>query len=275
MSDLAEQVIVIDSVTRLEGARGRIVVSGSHAGRYAASLVADAGVRAVILNDAGRGLDDAGVEGLALLNDVGIPAAAVDHRSARIGTAADSMAHGRISVVNDAARLLGCQVGHDVITCLDALRHAQAPGARLSLTTEGRYRLLGDVLPPVWALDSVALTDASDDGAILVTGSHGNLLGGRPETAVKSRPFAAFYNDAGGTTDGLLPTRLPVLEARGIAGVTVAAASARIGDGRSTYETGIVSSLNERARAIGGEEGIAARELVARFIGAAQAGGTP
>ena len=53
-----------------------------------------------------------------------------------------------------------------------------------------------------------------------------------------------------------------MLDERGITGVTVDAMSARIGDGRSTYEDGIVSRVNETARAAGIEPGMTAREAV-------------
>ncbi len=39
--------------------------------------------------------------------------------------------------------------------------------------------------------------------------------------------------------------RLPVLEARGIAGACVSAWSARIGDGQSTYDDGFVTAVND------------------------------
>lgn len=53
-------MIVADSVTTLPAtARGAALLSGSHGGNYAAYLAARAGVRAVILNDAGVGRDRA------------------------------------------------------------------------------------------------------------------------------------------------------------------------------------------------------------------------
>jgi hypothetical protein len=72
-----------------------------------------------------------------------------------------------------------------------------------------------------------------------------------------------LFNDAGIGIDEAGVTRLPVLEARGIAAGTVAAASARIGDARSTYEDGILSRVNPRAAALGIVPGMAAREFVA------------
>ena len=62
--------------------------------------------------------------------------------------------------------------------------------------------------------------------------------------------------------------RLPVLEARGIAGACVSAWSARIGDGQSTYHDGFVSAVNARAARCGAEIGISAKELVARLTAA-------
>ena len=99
--------------------------------------------------------------------------------------------------------------------------------------------------------------------AIVVTGSHGGLLGGRPETALKYDVRGALYNDAGIGKDEAGVSRLPALDARGIAAATVSAASARIGDARSTYEDGIVSRVNASAAALGLREGMTAREFVA------------
>jgi hypothetical protein len=87
-------------------------------------------------------------------------------------------------------------------------------------------------------------------------------LGGRPDTALKYDVLAALFNDAGVGIDEAGVTRLPALDARGIAAGTVAAASARIGDARSTYEDGVLSRINARAAAVGIDPGMAAREFV-------------
>ncbi|MBV8777342.1 MAG: hypothetical protein JO258_09120 [Alphaproteobacteria bacterium] len=68
--------------------------------------------------------------------------------------------------------------------------------------------------------------------AIVVTGSHGGLLGGKPETALKYDVAGALYNDAGLGIDEAGVSRLPALDRRGIPAATVAASSARIGDAR-------------------------------------------
>ena len=61
MTDLSAGVVVADSVTKpTEAWRGAVLIAGSHGGIYAAYCAVKAGVRGVILNDAGRGKDDAG-----------------------------------------------------------------------------------------------------------------------------------------------------------------------------------------------------------------------
>jgi hypothetical protein len=103
----------------------------------------------------------------------------------------------------------------------------------------------------------------ADDGTVVVTGSHGGLLGGRPETAARAAVFAALYNDADGGIDGAGFTRLPALDARGIAAATYSAWTARIGDGRSAVETGIISAVNARAASLGVKPGGTVRDAVA------------
>jgi hypothetical protein len=93
-------------------------------------------------------------------------------------------------------------------------------------------------------------------------------MGGRPDKVLAAVDvFAAIFNDAGGGKDGAGYTRLPVLDGRGVAGLTVSNQTARIGDGRSTYETGVVSRINETARRLELREGMSAREAVARMLG--------
>ena len=194
--------VIAHSITTLdERHRGSVAVTGSHGGLYPAYLAAKLGLRAVVFNDAAVGLDGAGIAGLTLLERVGIPAVAGDHRTATIGDGEELYQRGVVSHVNALAAALGCTVGMRV---RDAVaRCAQAPlaaGIQLAYE-ESRYLIApegADGAPAVWALDSVALTDASDDGTILVpTGSHGALLGGVAATAVRSDPGVAVYNDAG------------------------------------------------------------------------------
>jgi hypothetical protein len=75
------------------------------------------------------------------------------------------------------------------------------------------------------------------------------------------RAPAAVVNDAGICPDGSSTSRLAVLDQWGIAAALVSATSARISDGRSSYNDGILSMMNERAQAVGAREGMFAREF--------------
>jgi len=273
---MAEEPVILDSVTKLGPQHaGRVAVCASHGGPYAAWCAATGGVRGVVLCDAGIGKDEAGVAGLAWLDGLGLPAAALDHDRSRIGDGRDAWERGVASRVNRAAAALGAAPGQRTPELVARL--AAAPAVRRDVPPIGEVRVRldeacrGEV--EVWAIDSASLVRPEDRGRIVVTGSHGGLLGGRPESAIAEPVFAALFNDAGIGIDEAGTTRLPALDARGIAAATVDAATARIGDARSTFADGIVSRVNRRAAALGGREGMSARALVALLVEALLAEG--
>jgi hypothetical protein len=257
--------LLYDSITRTgPEAVGRVVVAGSHGGAYTGALACKAGCRAVILHDAGIGRDRAGIAGIVELGRLGRAAAAIDHRSAPIGQAADMLARGVISFANPVAAGCGVRPG---MACAEAARLLatavpvagpcpDAAESRQVLTPDGAAR-------PLVLIDSASLIRPEDAGTVVVTGSHGAVFGSDPANALKHDAVCALFNDAGGSATG----RLPVLETRGIAAATVSAASARIGQARSIWQDGIVSAVNGPARALGAEPGMRARLLVARALG--------
>jgi hypothetical protein len=242
---------------------GRVIVTGSHGGLYPGHLVLAAQGRAAVFNDAGIGRDRAGIAALKLLQQHGKAAAAVSHMSARIGDTDDMMAGGTISMANALAAACGVTPG---MSCAAAalLLEAASLGpttiedepheARVAFACQRQIR--GIIL-----VDSASLVTAEDIGAIIVTGSHGGLIGGDPKKALRAEGFAAVFNDAGIGKDDAGTTRLPALDDRGIAAFTVAAASARIGDARSTLCDGVISRVNRRAAALGARVGQPAHEI--------------
>jgi hypothetical protein len=256
-------IVIADSITRVgPEAAGAVVVNASHGGIYAAYLAAKLQAAAAIFNDAGVGRDRAGIGGLDYLEDLGIAAATVGYDSARIGDGADMIARGIVTYANRLAASLGVNPGqacHDAATLLRQARRAdRAPPEAI----EAAFRLISEP-PQVWALDSASLVSPEHRDAIVVTGSHGGLLGGKPETALKYNVRGALYNDAGIGIDEAGISRLPALDDRGIPAATVSAESARIGDARSTFDDGIISRVNARAAALGLRAGISARDFVA------------
>jgi hypothetical protein len=256
-------IIIADSITRVgPEAANAVVINASHGGVYAAYLAAKLHAAAAIFNDAGVGRDRAGIGGLDYLDEFGVAAATVGHDTARIGDGTDMMASGVITHANAIAASLGVSSGQSCRDAATALQQARPAHRAPPEALEGAFLLVSD-RPTVWALDSASLVLPEHKDSIVVTGSHGGLLGNRPETALKYDVLGALYNDAGIGKDAAGTSRLPALDARGIAAATVSSMSARIGDARSTYDDGIISSVNARAASLGLREGISAREFVA------------
>lgn len=96
---------------------------------------------------------------------------------------------------------------------------------------------------------------------MLVIGSHAALHGGRPDSALAVAARAAVFHDAGVGAAGV--TRLPVLAARGIPAAAVGGMTARIGDARSLWETGVLAHLNAPALACGARRGMSVQAFAA------------
>ena len=251
---MAVAIVVADSVTALgPDARGAVLVTGSHGGLVAAQYASAAGVRAAIFNDAGRGLDDAGVAGVTALDGAGMAAAAVAHTSSRIADAGDTLARGVVSFANATAASLGIASGMRCREAAERLRGAPMPSGTLTIGRDARVIFFAgdDGHAPIVGLDSIGGVRADDRGAVLVIGSHGALHGGVASSALPVDAAGAFFHDAGGGRDGAGYTRLAALDARAIPAATVAHPSARIGDARSMWATGTLSRVNAAAAAKG------------------------
>ena len=262
--------IILDSVTHLDAQhKGAVGYCGSHAGIYAAYYAASKGIAAVILNDAGIGREQAGIAGLLLLEKLGVPAAAISHLSARIGDGADGVARGILSTVNTPAAKLGLAPG---MACRDALAllllAELPPSPTPEAILESRFEVpdAGATGVKVIVMDSISLVRPEDDGHVIVAASHGGALGGKPEMAIKYPVFAAVCNDADRGIDNAGTTRLPALDSRGIAAACASAFSTRIGDGRSLWEDGFISAVNETARKHGGVVGQSTRQFAAAMV---------
>lgn len=110
---------VVDSITELGAAdTGCIAVSGSHGGISSARFALAARPLLTVFNNAGVGMDDAGIAALAYLQAQGLAACTVEHHSARIGDARSTLNDGIISHVNALAAALGIAPGQ---TCSQAI----------------------------------------------------------------------------------------------------------------------------------------------------------
>lgn len=252
-------ILIHDSVVKLPPeANGAVVIGGSHGAVYAAYMSAKFGCRAAIHHDAGIGKDDAGVGGLAYADGLGMAMAAVATASARIGDGQDMYARGMISRANKLAEQCGVRAGMSCKEAADLLRTASWPHTMPPAMGETRHVVEGFA-----CVDSSSLLVPEDRDGIVATGSHCALNSG--QAVEPFRPRLAFFNDAGPGADNGGIKGFEILNRAGIAGVAVAAHSARIGDGRSTLQDGIVSAVSDVAYRLGARVGGSALAL-ARLV---------
>ncbi len=256
---------IVDSITRLGPEfRGSVLVAGSHGGRYCGYLAALGGLRGAILSDAGVGKDAAGIGSLDYLQSLGVAAATVAHYSARIGDGADLLERGLLSHCNEVAMTLGCEAGQACREAATAMTQSEPFTGEPPTHEEGREILrTGPVR--VISCDSASLIEENDVDTIIVTGSHGGSLAGRPDYGIKVKARGAVFNDAGVGIDQAGIRRLDILERAGIPAATVGHMTARIGDARSAWESGIISHINEQAAEHGVEAGMSVPEFAAQL----------
>lgn len=118
------------SLTRKDD--GRIVITGSHGGLpgNASGRAAKARPLFAVYNDAGIGIDNAGISRLPVLDAEAVGAACVRTSSARIGEAASSYETGILSVVNRTAARMGVAVGASVRETVQMLVNHLAQSGR-------------------------------------------------------------------------------------------------------------------------------------------------
>ncbi len=124
---------IVDSITELHASDGGcIAISGSHGGLSAARYALAVRPRLTVFNDAGVGLDDAGIAALPVMQAHGLAACTVAHTSAHIGEARSTLATGVVSHVNAQASAMGLAPGQAVHSAMAALGADSAGGPPVS-----------------------------------------------------------------------------------------------------------------------------------------------
>lgn len=258
-----EAIVCMDTVTKLDKSyAGRVVVAASHGGEFAAFCAARAQVRAAIFNDAGIGKDFEGIHALGYFDALGVPAATTSHLSACVGNGQDNLENGVISHVNDAARKLGCTVNQSTQACARLMLSATAFDYAVPVKAESRtvIKRLGCI--PIVVIDSLALLLPEDAQSIAVAGSHGAVLPLDDRLLLNGDALGALFCDAGFGKEGIGVRRIQMLDAFGKPGAAVSVTSARIGNGMSVLDGGILSFVNATATGYGARVGMGAREYV-------------
>lgn len=248
------RIVAMDSVGHVDERNdvSDVLICGSHGAPCATQLLVWCRPRGVFVHDAGIGLGEGGAEGLKLLDAYLIPGAAVDGNSARISDGRDMYENGVVSRANRAAALMGVTPGMPVRKAaqilLDRNPVFRAPQRR-------QIKVHSDELGNVFALDTVKYADSRIAGGVLCMGSHAARAMADYVEEMDYRLAGVITNDAGPSKDESGIAGLAQLDRINMPAATVGCATARIGDARSTYFQGRISSYNQSAAAIGVRQG--------------------
>ncbi len=232
-----------------------VLVAGSHTAVCAVELVIPLRLRGVIGHAAGPGLDDGGISGLSRLEFAGIPAAAVSGASAPIADGIAMYQLGVIGAVNNLARSLGIKEG---MPCRDAaLLMAEKNPGPVQIVPQ-QHIMFDAPEGRVIALDTIAYGDERINGQVICMGSHSGQS--MADYVERYQLAGSITNDAGMPPGRSSVVGLDRLSVRGIPAAVVDNNTARVGDGISTWETGILSEVNQAAANIGINPGMRAQE---------------
>ena len=259
-------VMALDSAADiLPHNRGRdVLVTASYIGVLPARLVHDHLPRAVIGFDGGVGPQGANIAGLWYFEALNVPAAAVDVMSIILGDGVDTYHNGRISFINRPAQDCGVRVGmpaHEAARLM--LEHEPGKPSAYQVTNR---RVMHETPSgrQIVVTDSIVFGTEADRRNILVTAGHTGRSGARH--IINVGPFGFICSDGGRGRNDSGMAGLEITAAEGIAGATVDAHLARMGDGMSTYEDGIISAANRLAQDCGVRVGMSAREAALLLV---------
>ncbi len=279
--ELPEGVVLLDSLGDLQpGNTCPILVCASHCGDNGAFArkVKNCHVKAVFLNNAGIGKNQAGISGLSHYEAENILACAVDHNSAEIGVARDTWESGIISHTNSGAEAVGIQIGDSVQNAvakiIDITKHPLSTpesknseslisneekdaSSKTDIKKQTQTQVDGVTIT---VTDSITFLNENNAGDIVVCGSHGGVSAGH--YAQKRRVKAVFFNDAGIGKNNAGIKSLASLSDAGILACTVDCMSAEIFNGQDILENGIISVCNQLAQARNIKEKMTVKEAL-------------
>lgn len=112
--------------------------------------------------------------------------------------------------------------------------------------------------------DSFSQLTNDHKGMIVVCGSHGGSSAAKH--AITFAPSAVFCSDGGKGKDNAGIKGLELFNKQNIPAASVDVWSARIGDGKDIYESGVLSSVNHIAKKCGISEGMKVQEAVKKIM---------
>ena len=241
-----------------------VVVNASYCGVLPARFIGRHRPRGGIGVDCGIGPAGASIAGLWYLEALNIPTAVADVMTVRLGNGDDLYKNGVISFINRPAQDCGVVPGMKVSDAARLLLERDPGDPEAAEVTNRHVVGEGPEGRLIVCTDSIAFGLPEDVNNVLVTAGHT----GRSAVPylLKVRPFGFICSDGGrGQEDSGIAGMMEV-NSSGLAGATVDARSAKMGDGLSTYHDGTISAANELAKDAGVIIGMSAAEAASVLV---------
>lgn len=241
-----------------------VVVNASYCGVLPARFIGGHRPRGAIGVDCGVGPAGASIAGLWYLEALNIPAAVADVMTSALGNGDDLYENGVVSFMNRPAQDCGVKPGMSVSDAALAMLE-QDPGDPDAADVTNRTVVgEGPGGRHIVCTDSIAFGLPEDVDNVVITAGHT----GRSAVPylLKVRPFGFICSDGGRGKDDSGMAGMVEVNAAGLAGATVDARTAKMGDGLSSYYDGTITAANDLALAAGVTVGMSARDAAAILV---------
>jgi hypothetical protein len=267
--DASGRVLAFDSSTYIEGNTttvNDVIVIGSYCGTRVLAPIFTHGAKAVIATDAGIGKDEAGISGLKHGEMIGVPVATIAVMSAETSNGRSTLL-GEISRANAQARALGVTPGMPGYEAAALLAKAAtgkpiptSPGAEekpvvVEEAAKGR----------IWAAPGTTAITEKIPNDIVCSGANSSRVSS--DGVIRMGAKGSIANDAGIARNNSAVEGVMILGERGIPSAAVSTLSARLGEGLSTWNDGIISVVNQVAATRGVKIGMSAKEAARLMLG--------
>jgi hypothetical protein len=268
--DASGRIVALDSSSYLGPHRTQpsdVIVVGSYCGTRVLAPIFTRGAKAVIATDAGIGKDNAGISGLLHGETIGVPVATIAAISAETSNGRETLLIGTISRANAQARALGVEIG--MIAYEAAARLAKAPAGKSIPTSRGAEEVPVVVEATakgrIWATPGTTAIKEQVPNDVICSGANSSRVSS--DGVLRMGAKGSIANDAGIARNNTAVEGLALLAEKGVPSAAVGTMSARLGEGLSTWNEGVISVVNAPAAKLGVKVGMTAKEAARLMLG--------
>ena len=235
-----------------------VVVTGSYSGVLCARFVSAHRPRGVVGVECAIGPEGASIAGLWYYEALDIPAVAVDVMTIILGNGVDVYERGVVSRLNEPARRRGIENGMSVRDCADKMLQVTELRKEAPADITHRTTVFESEDGAIVCTDSIAFALPEDKNRnVLCTAGHTGRSAVPYLESAMPKGFICSDGGRGRQDSGI--EGLKLVAPLGLAGATVDARSAMMGNGLSTYHDGIISAINDPAASLGLTVGMTAK----------------